>query len=92
MSTYLHISNEAVDKILESHKHDVNEAFYRVLCQWREGKGATWAVLLQALRQAGLNAQANKLQVLGPNWGATEAAVSYVAMSSCCRIAVGYIQ
>ena len=92
MSTYLHISNEAVDKILESHKHDVNEAFYHVLCQWRKGKGATWAMLLQALRQAGLNAQANQLQEEGPNWGASEAAVSYVAMTSCCRITVGYIQ
>ena len=75
-----------MDKILDSHKHDVNEAFYRVLCQWREGKGATWAVLLQALRQAGLNAQANKLQEEGTNWGASEVPVSCVVLTPFCTI------
>ena len=46
---------------MESHKHDVSEAFFRVLCLWHDGEGATWEVLLDALREAGLNAPAREL-------------------------------
>ena len=63
MSTYLNIPTAKVDNFLESHKHNVEEAFFRILCHWRwhTGKRATWGALLTALRKAGLNALANKL-------------------------------
>ena len=50
-----------VDKLLESHKHDVNEAFFRVLSVWRQREGATWDQLLQAMRETGLNAPVREL-------------------------------
>ena len=61
MATSLNITTTMVDKVLESHKHDVGEAFFRVLCLWRAGEGATWDVLLDALREAGLNAPVREL-------------------------------
>ncbi len=50
-----------VDKLLESHKHDVNEAFFRVLSVWCQREGATWDQLLQAMRETGLNAPVREL-------------------------------
>ena len=61
LSTYLNIPTTTVDKLLESHKHDVNEAFFRVLSVWRQGEGATWDQLLQAMRETGLNAPVREL-------------------------------
>ena len=61
LSTYLNIPTTTVDKLLESHKHDVNEAFFRVLSEWRQRKGATWDQLLQAMRETGLNAPVREL-------------------------------
>ena len=61
LCTYLNITTTTVDMLVESHKHDISEAFFRILCSWRDGEGATWEVLLKALREAGLNAQANEL-------------------------------
>ena len=62
LSTYLNIPTTTVDKLLESHKHDVNEAFFRVLSVWRQREGATWDQLLQAMRETGLNAPVRELQ------------------------------
>ena len=62
LSTYLNIPTTMVDKLLESHKHDVNEAFFRVLSVWRQREGATWDQLLQAMRETGLNAPVRELQ------------------------------
>ena len=59
--TYLNIQNTVVDMLVESNKHDIGEAFYRILCSWRDSERATWEVLLSALRKADLNAQANQL-------------------------------
>ena len=61
VATSLNILSTTVDKVLESHKHDVGEAFFRVLCLWRAGEGATWETLLEALREAGLNAPVREL-------------------------------
>ena len=61
LSTYLNIPTTTVDKLLESHKHDVNEAFFRVLSVWRQREGATWDQLLQAMRETGLNAPVREL-------------------------------
>ena len=61
VATSLNILTTTVDKVLESHKHDVGEAFFRVLCLWRDGEGATWEALLDALREAGLNAPVREL-------------------------------
>ena len=51
-----------MDKLLESHKHDVNEAFFRVLSVWRQREGATWDQLLQAMKETGLNAPVRELR------------------------------
>ena len=61
LSTYLNIPTTTVDKLLESHKHDVNEAFFRVLCVWQEREGASWDQLLKAMRKAELNAPVREL-------------------------------
>ena len=75
--TYLNIQTTTVDKVLESNNHDVNEAFFRLLCLWRSFEGATWEQLLKALREAGLNAPARELE----EWMDSEAAsVSCVGM------------
>ena len=64
-----------MDKLLESHKHDVNEAFFRVLSVWRQKEGASWDQLLQAMRETGLNAPVRELL----EWMSSGAAsVSYV--------------
>ena len=77
MCTFLNIQTPDIDKALESNKHDVNEAFFRLLCTWRSFEGATWGQLLKALREAGLNAPARELQ----EWMGSEAAsVSCVGM------------
>ena len=60
--TYLGIPSEMVQKRLESHFGNIDETLFSLLCQWRAGKGATWGALLDALRAADLNAQANRLQ------------------------------
>ena len=75
--TYLNIQTTAVDKALESNKHDVNEAFFHLLCTWRSFEGATWGQLLKALREADLNAPVRELE----EWMGSEAAlVSCVGM------------
>ena len=61
VATSLNILTTTVDKVLESHKHDVGEAFFRVLCLWRAGEGATWEALLDALRETGLNTPVREL-------------------------------
>ena len=77
MCTYLNIQTTTVDKVLESNKHDVNEAFFRLLCLWRSFERATWGQLLKALREAGLNAPVRELQ----EWmGSGAASVSCVGM------------
>ena len=68
--TYLNIQTTAVDKALESNNHDVKEAFFRLLCLWRSFKGATWELLLKALRETGFNAPARELE----EWMESEAA------------------
>ena len=79
LSTYLNIPTTTVDKLLESHKHDVNEAFFRVLSVWREREGATWDQLLQAMRETGLNAPVRELQ----EW------ISSGAASVSCVVVIG---
>ena len=75
--TFLNIQTTAVDKALESNKHDVNEAFFRLLCMWRSFEGATWEQLLKAMQKAGLNAPARELQ----EWmGSGAASVSCVGL------------
>ena len=77
MCTFLNIQTPDIDKALESNKHDVNEAFFRLLCTWRSFEGAIWGQLLKALRKAGLNAPVRELQ----EWMGSEAAsVSCVGM------------
>ena len=61
VATSLNILTTTVDKLLESHKHNVDEAFFRALCLWRDGERATWEALLKALREAGLNAPVREL-------------------------------
>ena len=49
----------------------VDEILFSLLCMWRGDKGATWGALLQALRAAELNAQANRLLEWGKSGGAS---------------------
>ena len=78
VSTYLDVPSAKVAFLLDSHKHNVEEAFVQILCYWGSGQGATWDVLLGALRMAGLNAQANELQ----KWGESRVpSVSCVVMT-----------
>ena len=69
--TFLSISNEMVEKQFEQRNGNVDETLFSLLCMWRGGKGATWGALLQALRAAELNAQANCLLKWGESGGAS---------------------
>ena len=73
--TFLSISNEMVEKQFEQHNGNVDEVLFSLLCMWRGGKGATWGALLQALRAAELNAQANRLLEWGESGGASVSCV-----------------
>ena len=66
----IYIPDEMVQKELQSHFGNVNETPFTLLCVWSAGKGPTWEALLDALRAAELNAQANRLQ----EWGESGAA------------------
>ena len=71
MCTFLSIPNETVEKQFEQHNGNVDETLFSLLCMWCGGKGATWGALLQALRAAKLNAQANRLLEWGESGGAS---------------------
>ena len=61
VSTFLGIPHEMVETKLQSHFGKVDEAFFALLCLWRAGEGATWDTLLDALKEAGLNAPVREL-------------------------------
>ena len=71
LCTFLSISNEMVEKQFEQRNGNVDETLFSLLCMCRGGKGATWGALLQALRAAELNAQANCLLEWGESGGAS---------------------
>ena len=50
-----------VEMELQSHFGKVDETFFSLLCLWHKNEGATWKALLDALREAQLHAQANRL-------------------------------
>ena len=69
--TFLSIPNETVEKQYIRYMGIVDEILFSLLCMWRGDKGATWGALLQALRAAELNAQANRLLEWGKSGGAS---------------------
>jgi len=73
--TFLSFPNETVQKQFEQHIGNVDETLFSLLCMWRGDKGATWGALLQALRAAELNAQANRLLEWGESGGASVSCV-----------------
>ena len=81
--TFLSIPNEMVQKQFEQHIGKVDEALFSLLCMWRGGKGATWGALLQALRAAELNAQANHLLEWGESGGASVSCVVVMGRDAC---------
>ena len=82
-STFLPIPNETVQKQFEQHIGNVDETLFSLLCMWRDGKGATWGTLLQALRAAELNAQANCLLEWGESGGASVSCVVVMGRDVC---------
>ena len=81
--TFLSIPNETMQKHLLSNFGNVDEALFSLLCMWRGGKGATWGALLQALRAAKLNAQANHLLEWGGSGGASVSCVVLMGRGAC---------
>ena len=81
--TFLSIPNEMVQKQLLSNFGNVDETLFSLLCMWRSGKGATWGALLQALRAAELNAQANRLLEWGESGGASVSCVVVMGRDAC---------
>ena len=81
--TFLSIPNETVEKQLLSNFGQVDETLFSLLCMWRGGKGATWGALLQALRAAELNAQANRLLEWGESGGASVSCVVVIERDAC---------
>ena len=81
--TFLSIPNETVEKQLLSNFGQVDETLFSLLCMWRGSKGATWGALLQALRAAELNAQANRLLEWGESGGASVSCVVVMGRYVC---------
>ena len=81
--TFLSIPNETVEKQLLSNFGQVDETLFSLLCMWRGGKGAAWGALLQALRAAELNAQANRLLEWGESGGASVSCVVVIESDAC---------
>ena len=81
--TFLSIPNEMMEKQYLRHMGNVDETLFSLLCLWRGGKGATWGVLLQALRAAELNAQANRLLEWGESGGASVSCSVVMGRDAC---------
>ena len=81
--TFLSIPNEMMEKQYLRHMGNVDETLFSLLCMWRGGKGATWGALLQALRAAELNAQANCLLEWGESGGASVSCVVVMGRDAC---------
>ena len=81
--TFLSIPNETVEKQYLRHMGNVDETLFSLLCMWRGGKGATWGALVQALRAAELNAQANRLLEWGESGGASVSCVVAMGRDAC---------
>ena len=82
--TFLSIPNETLEKQYLRHMGNVDETLFNLLCMWRGGKGATWGALLQALRKAELNAQANRLLEWGESGGASVSCVVVMGITDAC--------
>ena len=81
--TFLSISNETVEKKFTEHIGKVDETLFSLLCMWRGGKEASWGALLQALRAAKLNAQANCLLKWGKSGGASVSCMVVMGRDAC---------
>ena len=81
--TFLFIPNETVEKQYLRHMGNVDETMFSLLCMWHGGKRTTWGALLQALRAAELNAQANRLLEWGESGGASVSCVVVMGRDAC---------